>query len=77
MSWADLLSGCTLTDKEQEAATAALGSEGSSTDVRLGGAGSGDSARRMDVAVLVLGGGKGGKGRSSPEMLQPMQQGDA
>jgi hypothetical protein len=64
-SWVDLLSGCTLTDKEQEAAVATLGREGSSADVRLGGAGSGDSARRTDTTVPVLGGGKGGKGRSS------------
>jgi hypothetical protein len=77
MSWANLLSGCTQTDKEQEAAAAALGSEGSSVGMRLGGAGSGDSTRRMDTAVPVLGGGKGGKGRSSPEMLLPVQQGDA
>jgi hypothetical protein len=76
-SWVDLLSGCTLTDKEQEAAVATLGSEGSSADVRLGGAGSGDSARRTDTTVPVLGGGKGGKGRSSSEMLRPAQQGDA
>jgi hypothetical protein len=39
---------------------AALGREGSSADVRLGGAGSGDSACRTDTMVPVLGGGRGG-----------------
>jgi hypothetical protein len=42
---------------------AALGREGSSADVRLGDAGSGDSACRTDTMVPVLGGGSGGKGR--------------
>jgi hypothetical protein len=57
-----LLSGCTQTDKEQEVAAATLGSEGSSAGVRLGGVGSGDSMRRTDTAVPVLGGGRGGQG---------------
>jgi hypothetical protein len=57
-----LLSGCTRTDKKQEAAAATLGSEGSSTGVWLGGVGSGDSTCRTDTTVLVLGGGKGARG---------------
>jgi hypothetical protein len=65
-------------DKEQEAAVATLGSEGSSADVRLGGAGSGDSACRTDTTVPVLGGGKGARrgahrrcyGRNNKEMCE-------
>jgi hypothetical protein len=49
-------------DNEQEAAAVALGSEGSNTDVRLGSAGSSDSAHRTDTVVPVLGGGKGARG---------------